>query len=264
MTQRCVILIFLAFFHAEKQLVFSLVGFYVALLSALFFCSLALVLALVNSVLGYIGKKHLNRAIQEVLENPLPNAPRPLAFSVIRVPFFLEPDFDEGKEFEMTNRERLLRKWGGKKGWEEQKRRHDLKGRGQEAGIPHFNLDRKAANSMASHRLIQHIGKTYGLTISEAIYDKLNEYYFVEGHSLNDRPLLAKTVSTELQTILKNKSTVPSEKQLLDFLNGNEGRAEIEAALHGLRQLGVHGIPKFIIAGSMIVDGAARSDVFVR
>ena len=76
--------------------------------------------------------------------------------------------------------------------------------------------------------------------------------------------LLAKTVSTELQTILKNKSTVPSEKQLLDFLNGNEGRAEIEAALHGLRQLGVHGIPKFIIAGSMIVDGAARSDVFVR
>ena len=241
----------------------------------------------------------MNRAIDEVLENPLPGAPRPLAFSVIRVrkshrlatgplqyslhvthtnsfffngiicgsgastAFFLEPQFDEEKEYEMTNRERLVKKWGGKRGWEEQKLRHDLKGRGQEAGIPHFNLDRKAANSMASHRLIQHIGKTYGLAVSEAIYDKLNEYYFVEGHSLNNRPLLAKTVSTELQSLLKDES-VPTEQQLLDFLNGNEGREEIEAALHGLRQLGVHGIPKFIISGSMIVDGAARSDVFVR
>lgn len=183
---------------------------------------------------------------------------------MIRVPFFLEPQFDEEKEYEMTNRERLVKKWGGKRGWEEQKLRHDLKGRGQEAGIPHFNLDRKAANSMASHRLIQHIGKTYGLAASEAIYDKLNEYYFVEGHSLNDRPLLAKTVSAELQTLLEDKASAPTEQLLLDFLNGNEGREEIEAAVHGLRKLGVHGIPKFIISGSMIVDGAARSDVFVR
>lgn len=126
------------------------------------------------TLIGYIGKKHLNRAIEEVLNNPLPNAPRPLSFSVIRVPFFLEPHYDENKEYEMTNRERLINKWGGPQGWEEQKLRHDLKGRGLEAGIPHFNLDRKAANSMASHRLIQYIGKNYGLDISEAIYDKLN------------------------------------------------------------------------------------------
>jgi hypothetical protein len=96
-------------------------------------------------------------------------------FSVIRVPFFLEPHYDESKSYETTNRERLVEKWGGVAGWEKQKRRHDLKGRGKEAGIPHFNLDRLAANSMASHRLIQHIGKTYGLAVSEAIYDKLNE-----------------------------------------------------------------------------------------
>ena len=162
----------------------------------------------------------------------------------------------------MTNRERLVHKWGGPRGWEEQKLRHDLKGRGREAGIPHFNLDRLAANSMASHRLIQHLGKTYGLDVSEAIYDKLNEYYFVEGNSLNDRPLLAKTVATELQKLLPDNA--PTEPQLLDFLNGDEGREEIEAALYKLQQLGVHGIPKFIISGSLIVDGAARSDVFVR
>ena len=49
----------------------------------------------------------------------------------------------------------------------------------------------------------------------------------------------------------------------MDFLNGNEGRHEIIQALQGLEQLGVHGIPKFIIEGSYIVDGAARSEVFV-
>lgn len=90
------------------------------------------------------------------------------------MPFFLEPQYDENKTYETTNRQRLVEKWGGVAGWEEQKRRHDLKGRGEEAGIPHFNLDRLAANSMASHRLIHHIGKTYGLAVSEAIYDKLN------------------------------------------------------------------------------------------
>lgn len=203
----------------------------------------------------------MNRAIHKVLQNPLPDAPKPLAFSVIRVPFFLEPHYDENKSFECTNRERLIAKWGGKEGWEAQKGRHNLKGRGLEAGIPYFNLDRLAGNTMASHRLIQHIGKKYGLAISEAVYDKLNEYYFVEGHSLNDRPRLAKTVAQLLEGILYDKS--PSEDYLLQFLNGNEGRKEIEEALRQLHALGVHGIPKFIIEGSYVVDGAAQSHAFV-
>lgn len=197
-----------------------------------------------------------------MLSNPLPEAPKPLAFSVIRVPFFLEPNYDEEKEFIETNRERLIDKWGGVTGWEEQKSRHDLKSRGMEADIPHFNLDRLAANSMASHRLIQHLGKVYGLAVSEKIYDKLNEYYFVEGHSLNDRPRLAKTAAVELAKILPDNS--PSEDYLLDFLNGNEGRKEIEKTLHALQYLGIHGIPKFIIEANTVVDGAARSDVFVK
>ena len=49
-----------------------------------------------------------------------------------------------------------------------------LKGRGLAAGIPHFNLDRLASSSMASHRLIQHVGRRYGLNVSETLYDRLN------------------------------------------------------------------------------------------
>ncbi|KAG7365196.1 hypothetical protein IV203_038399 [Nitzschia inconspicua] len=184
-----------------------------------------------------------------------------MAFSVLRIPFFLEPGYDESKPFIETNRERLIHKWGGKRGWEAQKQRHDLKGRGLEAGIPHFNLDRLAANTMASHRLIQHIGKTYGLAVSEAIYDLLNQYYFVDGHSLNDKPRLAKVVAARMQELMPTEA--PTQTKLLDFLNGDEGREQIMHALHALNQLGIQSIPKFIIEGRTVVDGAARSDTFV-
>jgi predicted DsbA family dithiol-disulfide isomerase len=203
----------------------------------------------------------LNNAIDEVLKNPLPDAPKPLAFSILRIPYFLEPDYDENEVFEETNRQRLIKKWGGKAGWNRQKRMHDLKGRGLEAGIPHFNLDRKTSSTVASHRLIQYLGKTYGLAVSEAVYDKLNVYYFVDGHSLNDKPRLAQVVCELLEVILPDNA--PSEVDILEFLNGDEGKEEITNAMHALNQMGISGIPKFIIEGRTMVDGAARSDTFV-
>ena len=83
----------------------------------------------------------------------------------------------------------------------------------------------------------------------------------MEGHSLNDRPRLAAVVAELLSSLLKENS--PSETDLLDFLNGDEGREEIMRALQTLRELGIHSIPKFIIEGKTLVDGAAGSEVFV-
>jgi predicted DsbA family dithiol-disulfide isomerase len=196
--------------------------------------------------------------MEHVLRKPLTN--REVAFSVLRVPFFLEPDYDESKTYIERNRDRLVKKWGGREGWERQKKRHDLKGRGLEAGIPKFNLDRLAASSMASHRLIQMLGKTHGLDVSEAVYDLLNVYYFVEGKSLNDKPQLAKVVSQKL----KEMGIETTTDDLLTFLNGNQGRSEIEHAIASLRHLGVSGIPKFIIEGRVVIDGAANSDTFIK
>ena len=113
-----------------------------------------------------------------------------MGFTVLRVPFFLEPDYPEGAEFEETNRVRLLRKWGGKAGWEAQKERHNLKGRGREVGIEHFNLDRVASNTMASHRLVQWVTKTLGVNAAENMYNDLNQKHFEKGVKLNDREML--------------------------------------------------------------------------
>lgn len=54
--------------------------------------------------------------MRDVLEHPLPEASKELAFAVLRVPFFLEPHADETKPFVGTNRQRLIEKWGGPKG----------------------------------------------------------------------------------------------------------------------------------------------------
>ena len=82
---------------------------------------------------------------------------------------------------------------------------------------------------------------------------------------MNDRQRVASVVAEELATLLDaTKVEIPSKVELLAFLNGNEGRKEIEEALKALRELGIHSIPKFIVEGKTIIDGAAHSDVFVQ
>jgi len=125
---------------------------------------------------------------------------------------------------------------------------------------------------MASHRLVQYVGKRYGLRVSEGLYDRLNVYYFVEGWALNDRPRLAKVAAEEIGRLLavagggaeEEEEPIMTEEEILTFLDSDEGRKEIDDALRALHDMGVHGIPKFIIEGRTVVDGAARSDVFVK
>ena len=62
--------------------------------------------------------------MKHVLSSPI-NSNAPVAFSVLRVPFFLEPDYDEEKPFIESNRERLVKKWGGVEGWNRQKKNHE-------------------------------------------------------------------------------------------------------------------------------------------
>jgi len=116
---------------------------------------------------------------------------------------------------------------------------------------------------MASHRLIQHIGKLYGLRVSEGLYDRLNVYYFVDGHSLNDQPLLAEVAAEELTKLLPSNEDPMTKEDIMEFLQSQQGRNEIENALKMLRRLDIHSIPKFILEGTTLVDGAADWRLFV-
>eukprot|EP00320_Phaeocystis_rex_P014487 CAMPEP_0119090170 /NCGR_PEP_ID=MMETSP1178-20130426/151615_1 /TAXON_ID=33656 /ORGANISM="unid sp, Strain CCMP2000" /LENGTH=202 /DNA_ID=CAMNT_0007073567 /DNA_START=157 /DNA_END=761 /DNA_ORIENTATION=+ len=193
--------------------------------------------------------------MHEVQQAPL-RPGKPMQFSVLRVPFFLEPDYDPSPEFEETNRVRLMRKWGGPQGWEAQKRSHRLKERGQEVGIERFDLDRIASNTLASHRLVQWVTKTKGLTAAERLYNDLNYQHFELGRKLNDWQMLA--------TAAEEHAGVPAEESLA-FLETHQGVAEIQKAQGLLRQLGVNGIPTFVLGATTVLpSGALRAQYLVK
>jgi predicted DsbA family dithiol-disulfide isomerase len=195
----------------------------------------------------------LQRAMREVQAKPL-DANNPLRFSVLRVPFFLEPEYPRDEGWSETNRARLERKWGGKREFEAQKRRHRLKERGEDVGIKHFNLDRLASSTMQSHRLVQWVTKNYGCTASETLYNDLNKRHFEDGQKLNDRKMLIEAAS--------KAGVDPAVAEA--FLASGEGENEIEGALHILRRMGINSIPNFIIGARHVLSGAVHSTELIK
>ena len=191
--------------------------------------------------------------MKEVASKPTDET-RPMAFNLLRVPFFLEPDYPTTPEFEETNRVRLVRKWGGEAGWKAQKNRHGLKERGQEVGIEHFNLDRIASNTFASHRVVQWVTRTLGTNSAERLYAELNRRHFVEGQKLNSREMLVEAAAT----------VGADPEATRAFLDSEEGTKEIRAAQGRLARLGVSGIPTLILGGEyMMPSGAVGASTLV-
>uniref|UniRef100_A0A7S4L6L9 DSBA-like thioredoxin domain-containing protein n=1 Tax=Guillardia theta TaxID=55529 RepID=A0A7S4L6L9_GUITH len=191
--------------------------------------------------------------MKEVHSHPM-SPGDPLGFTLIRVPFFLEPDYPRDEEFGETNRERLVRKWGGIRGWERQKQQHKLKERGQEVGIAHFNLDRIASSTFRSHRLGQWGTKTRGIVAAETLYDLLNYRHFEVGEKLN---------STQLLTDAASRIGI-DRKEVEDFLSSEEGTREIQEAQLALRRLNINSIPTFMIGGEYMFSGALHHKEMVQ
>jgi predicted DsbA family dithiol-disulfide isomerase len=190
--------------------------------------------------------------MNEVMRAPM-DPTNPVRFSVLRVPFFLEPAYAREEDWGETNRVRLERKWGGKAAFAAQKHRHRLKERGQEVGIERFNLDRVASNTLASHRLVQWITKTHGCAVAEALYNDLNHRHFVEGRRLNDREMLCDAAAA-----------AGADRELCAaFLASEEGYAEIEDTQDMLSRMGIHSIPNFVVGGNAVVSGAVAATELV-
>ena len=191
--------------------------------------------------------------MNEVMSDPM-DATNPVRFSVLRVPFFLEPGYDTDERFSETNRARLERKWGGKVAFAAQKHRHRLKERGQEVGIEKFNLDRLASSTLKSHRLIQWITKNRGCEVAEAVYNDLNFRHFVDGKKLNDADMLCDAAAT----------AGVDRDEAMRFLESGEGLEEIGDAQEMLQEMGIHSIPNFVIGGKVVVSGAVHAAKLVQ
>lgn len=167
--------------------------------------------------------------------------------ALLRVPFFLEPDYDD--KTEVSNRKRLEEKWGGPAGFAVQKKRHRLKERGAEVGCV-FDLDRPASYTLKSHKLVQWISRTRGLKTTERFYDELNKRHFVQSKKLNDREMLSEAASI-----------VGVSEEDVDAALASDDDIVLKA-YEACHRLGINSIPTFIFDSSKIVNGAAHADDF--
>lgn len=177
-----------------------------------------------------------------------------LDFKLLRVPFFLEPGYPRQLDhpFEESNRERLERKWGGALEFQEQKSRHRLKERGKDVGIEHFNLDRLASSTRASHDLVQFTTRTYGTRAAERLYSSLNFAHFEEGKKLNSTSTLLYAMES-----LKDIPGFDSEGAFEFLKRGDKKSNAIDDAVALLSANGIHSIPTFIFGGGQEMMGGA-------
>lgn len=186
----------------------------------------------------YVGKKRLEKALAAVTGK-----------HEIRVhwkPFQLNPAMPrEG----MDRKEYRQRKFGSEKAVAEMDRR--MLEVGRQEGIP-FALDRiaRTPNTFDAHRLIWWAGQRRS---QDAVVDALFLAFFTEGRDIGDRLVLADVA----------QKAGLERAAALSFLESPEGDAEVRAEEARSRDIGVEGVPFFVIGGRYAVSGAHEADSFL-
>lgn len=184
----------------------------------------------------YIGKRRLEMAI----------AALGVPVKVHWLPFQLNPNMPkEG----ISRKEYRTKKFGS---WEHSQ---ELDARvaavGTEDGID-FAFDRieRTPNTLDSHRLIW-LAENEG--VQDAVVEGLFRAYFTQGRDISNRVALLNVVA---------EAGLDREKAEA-VLNGNDGLEAIQELLGEARQVGVDGVPFFIVNEQIVLSGAQPSEVFV-
>ncbi|MGH8278792.1 MAG: DsbA family oxidoreductase [Gammaproteobacteria bacterium] len=185
----------------------------------------------------YVGKRHLESALADATPGPT---------DIHWHAFQLNPDLPpEGRE----RSEYLRAKFGSAVSAER------LHGRvtdaGKEAGIE-FQFDKitRSPNTFQAHRLIQ-LAQTRGLGNQAA--EMLFRGYFLDGRDLGDAATLA---------ALGHAAGL--EGDLDGFLAGEEQADTVRADLALARQIGISGVPFYILGNRYTLSGAQPAATFVQ
>lgn len=123
---------------------------------------------------------------------------------------------------------------------------------GAEEGIG-FRFDRilRTPNSVNSHRLIRH---AQGVGLQETVVDALYQAYFLAGLDIGDIEILADIGAAQGM----------ERRNLLAYLTSDIDRGQIQSEDEQARQLGVTGVPCYVIEDQYAVSGAQSPEVFVQ
>ena len=186
----------------------------------------------------WIGKAGLDAALAETPDHP---------FSIEWHPFQLNPDMPAGG---MDRRSYLEAKFGGRDG--AARAYAPIVERAAEAGLA-LNLDRIATppNTLDAHRLIHWAGIEGRQT---AAVSALFRAYFTDGRDIGDHDVLADIADgIEMDAAMVRR-----------LLDGDSDLEDIRRRDAHSREMGVTGVPTFIVAQRHAVPGAQTKEMWVK
>jgi len=188
----------------------------------------------------YIGKRKFETALEKFSQKN--------QVEIVWKSFQLNPDM------EYTEGDTLNKYLSRHNGWTEEYARsanEQVTGMAKESGLE-FNLEKAIpANTLKAHRLI-HLAAKSGL--QDKAEETLFSAYFTEGKNVGDTDTL----------IALGKKIGLSDSELKDLFERNKYINEVETDILEAQQIGVRGVPFFVIDRKYAISGAQPSDVFLR
>lgn len=189
----------------------------------------------------YIGKRHLEQALGKFEHKA--------EVDVVWHAFELDPSAPPVRDATQTYAERLGRKYGMPVN-QAQQRLDQMVQVAAKDGLD-FRFDRvQAGNTFDAHRLI-HLAHERG--VQDAVKERLLRAYMTEGVAIGDKAaLLPLAVEAGLD-----------ETEARELLEGDRFAAEVRGDEATARELGISGVPFFVLGGRLGVSGAQPADVLL-
>ena len=186
----------------------------------------------------YIGKRRLDRAM---LERP------DIEFTTEWRPYQLNPEMPlDG----MSREEYITSRPGGEEQAREEIERAYIVGETEDLPFA-FDLIEHQPNTIDSHRLIRW---SHSVGVQDAVVEKLFEKFFMEGADIGDSEVL-----------LEVADEVGLDYDLVaDLLSGEKDAEAVMEENRQYQEMGVTGVPCFIIDKKYVVMGAQETETFLQ
>ena len=186
----------------------------------------------------WIGHHHLRAALEQ----------SGVAVQLRYMPFELNPDMPMAGIDRKEYRTRKFGSWANS-----QAKDADLTARGKQAGAEfRFDLVKVTPNSRLAHRLMRLVQGQDAAKQAWQLYDSIYAAYFNQGRDIGALDVLVELAAASGFDATKVRA----------YLESDEGELEVAAQEEQARQMGVNGVPHFVIGGYQI-SGAQPVGVIV-
>jgi predicted DsbA family dithiol-disulfide isomerase len=187
----------------------------------------------------FLGKHRLDAALAQVGGD----------HEVVYRAFELNPGAPKAYDDGLTHSERIGKKLGIPPAQMEAMHTR-MRGLGEEVGIA-FQFDRvKGGNTFDAHRVVR-LGLERG--IQPAVKERMMKAYFTDGEPIADRDALVR-IATDAGLDAAEVTALLAGDRLTEEVRADETMAQ---------ELGITGVPFFVLAGKYAISGAQPTDVMI-